>query len=517
LADVDAEKPLVFVTVGTDHHPFDRLMRWVDAWLADGGAERARCLVQRGRSARPRLAESTDYLGYDDMRRAVEDAAAVVTHAGPGSVALSTSVGRRPIVVPRQKSLGEHVDDHQVAFARRIADANAIELAESEDAFRAALDRSLSASTVHAPRRAGKPVEAVRRFEQLVGDLTGDGKKAASAPARAEEAPLSRRPVRVLYIGGAGRSGSTLLDLVLGQIPGVFAAGELKYIWERGVRDNRLCGCGERFHSCPFWTAVGERAFGGWSGIDVDELLDLERAVDSHVRIPLMRWPGLWPPYASRFEQFIQVATRLYTAIAEVSNAAVVVDSTKRPSSAFLLSRIPALDLRFVQLVRDSRGVAFSWSKRVKRPDAPGFMPRYDPVRASARWIGNNSLFPVLARLGVPGVRIRYEALVTAPKREIERIVRHSGAAVAAEALDFLDESTIELKPNHIVAGNPLRLERARLQLRLDDAWRTRMSARERSLVLLLTWPLLLRYGYLRPGAKDTDAETPSRSPRAQP
>jgi hypothetical protein len=342
----------------------------------------------------------------------------------------------------------------------------------------------------------------------------------ASAPG-GRGRPLGHPPVRVLYIGGAGRSGSTLLDIMLGEIPGLFAAGELKYIWKRGLRDNELCGCGEPFLSCPFWTAVGERAFGGWDAVDLDEVLALERAVDNHLSIPLMWRPGVRPQFASQFERFVGVLQRLYTAIAEVSGAAVIVDSTKRPSSAFLLSKVPAVELRFVQLVRDSRGVAFSWSKRVKRPevmDGVDFMPRYDSAKAGVRWLANNSLFHVLARLGVPGIRIRYESLIAAPRREIDRVVRHAGVAVEPEALDFLDDSAVELKTNHIVAGNPLRLRGKSLELHLDDAWRTSMDRRQRSLVVLLTWPLLLRYGYLGgPTAEHANVDGPAGDVAAPP
>jgi UDP-N-acetylglucosamine transferase subunit ALG13 len=495
-------KPLVFVTLGTDHHPFDRLVRWVDGWLEGGGDERARCFVQTGPTARPRLAEATDYLAYDEMRRSVDEAATIVTHGGPGSISIATSSGKRPIVVPRRKSLGEHVDDHQLAFTRRIAAHGEIELAESEEAFRAALERSLRSETPMTPSDAPGSREAVRRFEELVDDLLAD-RNAEGEPAPAARAGgrmVSPQAVRVLYVGGAGRSGSTLLDLMLGQVPGFFAAGELKYIWSRGARDNQLCGCGRPFRECPFWSAVGERAFGGWDRVDLDEMLRLEQSVDRHLFIPLMWRPGLRPRYAAEFERFAAVAGRLYEAIANVSGAEVIVDSTKRPSTAFLLANVPSLDLRFVQLVRDSRGVAFSWSKRVKRPEVTehvDFMPRYDSLRAGGRWMANNSLFHVLERVGVQGMRTRYESLVAAPRREVERIARHARLEVAPEALGFLDGGTLEVKENHVVAGNPLRFERTSLQLSVDDEWRTRMARRQRSFVLLLTWPLLARYGYL--------------------
>ena len=60
----------------------------------------------------------------------------------------------------------------------------------------------------------------------------------------------------MVYIAGSGRSGSTILDNILGQIGGWASAGELRFLWERGVLGDRLCGCGERFSVCPFWTQV---------------------------------------------------------------------------------------------------------------------------------------------------------------------------------------------------------------------------------------------------------------------
>lgn len=88
------------------------------------------------------------------------------------------------------------------------------------------------------------------------------------------------RVAHVLFIGGWGRSGSTLVDRLTGRLDGVVAVGELRDVWQRGVVEDRLCGCGQRFSACPFWQEVGQRAFQGWATLDLDWVSHLRSTVD---------------------------------------------------------------------------------------------------------------------------------------------------------------------------------------------------------------------------------------------
>jgi UDP-N-acetylglucosamine transferase subunit ALG13 len=167
-----AELPLIFATVGTDVHPFHRMPRWIDAWLAEGGSERARVFLQTGTSDVPELAEHRPYLGYAEMESRMREAAVVVCHGGPGTIMLAVSLGKRPIVVPRDAGRGEHVDNHQVAFSRRIAADGAALLAESEEDFRRHLEAALAGEVEPLRRTAGSdPAIAAARFEELVQGL----------------------------------------------------------------------------------------------------------------------------------------------------------------------------------------------------------------------------------------------------------------------------------------------------------------------------------------------------------
>ena len=143
--------------------------------------------------------------------------------------------------------------------------------------------------------------------------------------------------VRVLYMGGTGRSGSTLLARILDRVDGVFAAGELRYVWQRGVLEDRLCGCGEPFSACPFWTEVMDRAFGGRDAVDAHEVIAEQRALTRLRQVPrILTTGGRAAPGA-----YLRVLSALYRAVADVSGCELVVDSSKLPSYGFVLAQVP--------------------------------------------------------------------------------------------------------------------------------------------------------------------------------
>ena len=160
------------MTVGTDHHPFHRLIEWIDRWLEDGGAQLVQCTIQGGTSWRGRHGSFHDFLSYQEVQAAMGQALAVVCQGGPGTIMECRALAQVPIVVPRLRRLGEAVDDHQVAFARHLAEAGEIHLAETEAELRKLLDRVLvepEAFQGQLARRHGD--EAVRRFQELVNEL----------------------------------------------------------------------------------------------------------------------------------------------------------------------------------------------------------------------------------------------------------------------------------------------------------------------------------------------------------
>lgn len=318
----------------------------------------------------------------------------------------------------------------------------------------------------------------------------------AAGPRRPPATP-HMESVRVLFIGGWGRSGSTLLDLLLGQAPGVFSAGEIREIWQSGCVENRPCGCGQAFRSCPFWSRVGKEAFGGWDRLDIERVLRLRYSLDRAWAAPLL-FPGAWSPLGRRVDDYVRVLSRLYRAIKQVSGAEVIVDSSNLSSHAMLLKAVPSLDMRVVHLVRDSRGVAFSWKKSVPKRTTTGHdarLPQYGLASSSLRWVLYNGMVELL-RLRCPYLFVRYEDVVVHPQQHASRILRHAGLSGADTESLSLNGRTVTLSPNHTVEGNPMRFTSVKLDLRIDVAWRNEMPKLDRRIVTYLTMPMLRRYGY---------------------
>ncbi len=195
---------------------------------------------------------------------------------------------------------------------------------------------------------------------------------------------------------------------------------------------------------------------------------------------------------------------RLYSAIGQVSGCPVIVDSSKHPSLAFCLRERPELDLRVIHVVRDSRAVAYSWTRRVSRPDSAetSYMATYAPGAAAREWSVHNGALQLLAARGVPTLRVRYEDFVADPPAVLTMMARFAGLHTGPSDLAFVgaDEGVrwARLKAGHTASGNPMRFSTGQITISPDERWRSAMPAAQRRTVTALTLPLLAQYGYLR-------------------
>lgn len=306
---------------------------------------------------------------------------------------------------------------------------------------------------------------------------------------------------KVLYIAGWGRSGSTLADSLLGQLEGVISAGEIHNTWKRGLRDNRLCGCGQRFQSCPHWTSVFDEAYGGFEELNTTEIVDIVSRV--RTRRILIVWLisrlGLQRGSIGRYAQLIKL---LYDALGSVGKTAeLVVDSSKYPADAVLISSIRSLEVRVLHVVRDPRAVAFSWASQKAKEDGSRDrknMRRRGATASAIRWSAYNLLVASIVRVTSGRgkyMRLRYEDLVRDPNASLTRIAQFAGLDLGeVRVVDSF--GSVDATPSHLASGNPSRFASGTILIRPDERWRGEMTRWDRIRAFFFAWPTTRWMGY---------------------
>jgi hypothetical protein len=297
-------------------------------------------------------------------------------------------------------------------------------------------------------------------------------------------------PPTVIYVAGMGRSGTTLLALLLGAQEGIFGAGELRRYWQGLSTPGWLCGCGLPVDQCEFW----RRVRGAVSTADDPEparLLDLQRRrlrLRPRALVSLRR--DCSGEGASWARGYAHAVDELYRAVAAESGARIVVDSSKELPDGYLLSKLSGLEVRVVHMVRDPRAVVHSFARSVPTPQPHReLLPRGGTIATAAKWDFRNACAEwMFRRLGSRYTRLSYEDLVEDPAGVLESLLMPLGMTGPVRTNGLTT-------PNHTFSGNPRRFE-ADQRIVLDDEWRRELPRASSALVSAATWPVARRYGY---------------------
>ena len=302
---------------------------------------------------------------------------------------------------------------------------------------------------------------------------------------------MSDTAQKIVMIVGAGRSGSTLLSQLLGEVNGWFAVGELKYLWDAGFGRNQLCACGTALRDCDFWTEV-------LSNVVREDLAAIAKfavlrdRVGHRTRLLQLMYPWIRSnafeealyKYACFLEEFVR-------AVARTSRSSVIVDASKDPAHALVYLCADNVDLRVVHLIRDPRAVAHSKGRRKQKTAIKThkeYMPTGSAVATSLGWSTVNLASWLALRTSDSYLQVNYEDLVRDPSNTILQIIEFSGEP--RTTLPFIQGRQASISRSHTALGNPSRSSGGTVRIRLDDAWVAEMSTVRKVLVAAVTWPV---------------------------
>lgn len=309
--------------------------------------------------------------------------------------------------------------------------------------------------------------------------------------------------IPVLYITGYGHSGSTLLDIMLGNHRHVAGVGEVTKLhrsgWTNGA--DRRCACGRPITACPYWEEVRRRWLAATGPDALQEYVVLQNRYQRYRPPSKLLWivRERRGPSAA-FQRYATLTAALYRAIQETSGRPIVLDSSKSPLRAYALLHAPDVDLRLLHLVRDGRGVVWSRMKpkdRSKNPEAgvPRDFAAAPAWRTTLEWTAANLQSEWIAAQAPPGMalRVTYEALCDHPHEVLGQIGWLVGEDFSTVATAVANRQP--LRVGHQVAGNSIRMAE-QVVFRPDTTWQQQMPEQARTRFWRMAGWLAQRYGY---------------------
>ncbi|MEL6195837.1 MAG: sulfotransferase [Myxococcota bacterium] len=288
----------------------------------------------------------------------------------------------------------------------------------------------------------------------------------------------------LLYITSNGRSGSTLLDLLLGSHSELWTAGELQLLdWHRRVPSER-CGCSAPFNECPFWGALQ---------LDQKDVILQGRYHYGHGATGVIRpkdLKNLWlpslgtddPDYAEASYRIAR--TILRQARMEKPNTKWLVDASKTPYRLLALSRSSFFNVFAIHITKRPEAFVHSMTRNATASTRT-------TLRMAMRWIVENRIIDEVLRRELPAnqrMAIKYEDLATDPEKTLRKVQEKIGIPPEPLSDRFRDAS------NHALFGNQMRWRRD--GIKLDTKWLTEMNPTHRYIARSATRAFSDRFGY---------------------
>lgn len=299
---------------------------------------------------------------------------------------------------------------------------------------------------------------------------------------------------KVVYIAGAGRSGSTFLSQLLSQNDDCFNLGQIRHL-PLALKRNVTCACHQPIQECAYWGPVAAEMTGR-HGEDVFERLKTGAPAFKTSATQNSGWEDTAVRDLIRQEnaEYLTLLGDLYATAARQAGGAALIDSSKAPEVLLSLSLIPEISLYTLNLLRDPRAVNASWAKRVQKKET---------LQQRARNWNNRVRRMTAFHQGsdAPFLQLHYEDLASTPRQTIEDIQTWAGLQVGTAFFTSDTEADISWERNHLFppANEEVLEKRAtHIQIKPSESWKSEENAPYRKMAERINFPLAKKMGYTK-------------------
>jgi len=296
----------------------------------------------------------------------------------------------------------------------------------------------------------------------------------------------------VIYIMGEGRSGSTLLDLLLSNQKSLFGTGELWTFFEEDYSVQGFCSCGHSVSNCEFWSSVKNELTKKYGDEILLEHRKLREIYDKTQWLPFRLLGMQW----NNFSKYCNQLTSIFDIISALSNKKFIIDSSKQIGRAYNLLVCPEINVKLIHLVRDGRGVI--WSRKrdfIRNPNLDRAFFRKSTVYNSFIWLTKNYFAKYLQKkFPTRYLLVRYEEFVKTPQVELIKISKFCGFDYTYGLVFESDQYGIK----HQIGGNLRTRSNKDMNLNLDDEWISKLSNLEKNIFWIISGKLARQLGYKR-------------------
>ncbi len=286
--------------------------------------------------------------------------------------------------------------------------------------------------------------------------------------------------LKIVYVLGRGRSGSTFIEHVISHDCGVVQLGEVR-LWPKCYVDTHMCSCGQPKTDCAFWQPVID-TLDGPEQMRAAFQTTMKRSFLINLLLPKFISKRVFPGVVGQLGAFYEHAAKTH-------GKNILLDSSKNPAFGAALAQSDDVDLRFIHVVRHPLGVVYSWKRqRAKNSDAALHKTRKNLALAALEWTGSNLLCELAKLRAAHGsIVLRYEHL--ADPNVSRKVV---------ETVRALNSDPDQSPMSHVMSGNPGAASRS-TDFRLDEEWRTGLTLLEKLFYGALTYPLFVLYAFRKP------------------